>query len=310
MTKSVAEEYTSTNKKVRIAQIRLLFRQSWIGLLGSLVVALAACVVFWQIVPQWKLSLWVSFSVLLTLARGGIIFFFQRRAPTATYIDRWATLHVVGVTLSALMWAIPYLFLWPDGDSVYQLVWPIFILPLSAAVVSTYYTWTPSYAPFVLITAGSLSLRFFLEGGFLFNVLGFTALFFIAVLLRAGKVMHAASVRSFEFGIRNETLNEELRETLAIKEQLNEQLQQEIAERKLTEKEREKLITELQEALEEITTLKGVIPICLHCKGIRDDKGYWNKLEQYIVEHSDAEFSHGVCPDCAKKLYPDLYEES
>lgn len=308
MASSVSEESTVIVQQVRRAQIKLLYRQSWIGLLGTLIVALAAFVIFWKILPQWKLLLWIGFSVLLTIARGSIVYLFKKKTPKADDIGRWANFHVLGVALSGLMWSIPYFFLWPAETSVYKLVWPIFILPLSAAVLATYHTWKLSYIPFVIITAGSLSVRFFVEGGFLFNVLGFISLFFIGVLLRAGKVMHTASVRSFEFGIRNELLNKELREILVIREQLNEQLQKEIVERKLNEKEREKLICELQKALEEITTLKGVIPICLHCKGIRDDKGYWKKLEQYITEHSEAEFSHGICPECARKLYPELDE--
>jgi hypothetical protein len=65
-----------------------------------------------------------------------------------------------------------------------------------------------------------------------------------------------------------------------------------------------RLISKLQDALDRIKTLNGLIPICSSCKKIRDDKGYWNKLEKYIQEHSNAEFSHGICPDCMKKLYP------
>ncbi len=65
------------------------------------------------------------------------------------------------------------------------------------------------------------------------------------------------------------------------------------------EKEQEKLISKLQEALAEIKTLKGLIPICAFCKKIRDDEGYWNQLEAYICKHTDASFTHGVCPECA-----------
>jgi PAS domain S-box-containing protein len=78
-----------------------------------------------------------------------------------------------------------------------------------------------------------------------------------------------------------------------------------ITERKRAEDEREKLIQELQKALAEVKTLSGLIPICASCKKIRDDKGYWNQIESYIRDHSEAEFSHGICPDCMKKLYPD-----
>jgi CheY-like chemotaxis protein len=71
------------------------------------------------------------------------------------------------------------------------------------------------------------------------------------------------------------------------------------------ERDRDSLIGELQEALASIKTLRGLLPICCHCKKIRDDKGYWSQLERYIHEHSDAEFSHSICPECLGKFYPE-----
>ena len=68
-----------------------------------------------------------------------------------------------------------------------------------------------------------------------------------------------------------------------------------------------RLNAELQDALAEIKTLRGILPICSSCKKIRDDEGYWNQLETYIQEHSEAVFSHGLCPECAKKLYPEIF---
>jgi CheY-like chemotaxis protein len=73
------------------------------------------------------------------------------------------------------------------------------------------------------------------------------------------------------------------------------------------EEERERLIHELEDALAEIKTLRGILPICSSCKKIRDDEGYWNQLEAYIQEHSEAVFSHGLCPECGKKLYPEVF---
>lgn len=78
-----------------------------------------------------------------------------------------------------------------------------------------------------------------------------------------------------------------------------------ITERKQVEEERKRLISELQEALSKVKTLSGLLPICASCKKIRDDKGYWNQIESFISEHSKAEFSHAICPECAAKLYPD-----
>ena len=67
----------------------------------------------------------------------------------------------------------------------------------------------------------------------------------------------------------------------------------------------QKLNSDLQSALDEIKTLRGIIPICSHCKKIRDDDDSWQRIEKYIGEHSEAEFSHGICPECLKKYYPE-----
>ena len=61
----------------------------------------------------------------------------------------------------------------------------------------------------------------------------------------------------------------------------------------------------VQDALAKIKTLRGMLPICASCKKIRDDKGYWNQIENFILDHSEAEFSHGLCPECMDKLYGD-----
>jgi PAS domain S-box-containing protein len=76
-----------------------------------------------------------------------------------------------------------------------------------------------------------------------------------------------------------------------------------ITQRILIQNEREILVRELKDALTRIKTLNGLIPICSICKKIRDDKGYWNLIESYIESHSDAAFSHGICPDCSDGLY-------
>jgi hypothetical protein len=67
------------------------------------------------------------------------------------------------------------------------------------------------------------------------------------------------------------------------------------------------VIVKLQQALAQVKRLSGFLPICASCKKIRDDQGYWQQVEAYIRDHSEAEFSHGLCPECAKKLYPELF---
>ena len=80
-----------------------------------------------------------------------------------------------------------------------------------------------------------------------------------------------------------------------------------ISERKQHEKERDALIDSLQKSLSKVRKLSGLLPICASCKKIRDDSGYWNQIEAYIRDHSEAEFSHGICPECSKRLYPEYH---
>jgi PAS domain S-box-containing protein len=82
-----------------------------------------------------------------------------------------------------------------------------------------------------------------------------------------------------------------------------------ISSRKRAEAERERLVTELTDALAKIKTLTGLLPICSSCKKIRDDAGNWIAVEVYFRDRTEADFSHGICPECAKVLYPDYYKK-
>ena len=82
-----------------------------------------------------------------------------------------------------------------------------------------------------------------------------------------------------------------------------------ITPRRQMEEEQERLIHELRAALDNVKALRGLLPVCASCKKIRDDEGYWNAVDAYIVKYNLAEVSHGICPDCLRKLYPDLAEE-
>ena len=77
-----------------------------------------------------------------------------------------------------------------------------------------------------------------------------------------------------------------------------------ITRRKLAEEAQGKLIGKLEDALARIRKLSGLLPICASCKSIRNDEGYWQRIEQYMSEHTDVSFTHGICPECIKKMYP------
>ncbi|MEJ2040989.1 MAG: hypothetical protein P8X55_18990 [Desulfosarcinaceae bacterium] len=86
----------------------------------------------------------------------------------------------------------------------------------------------------------------------------------------------------------------------------HEEIKTEMENRERAEIEKDNLIVELKDALQKVKMLSGLLPICASCKKVRDDNGYWNQIEAFIQTHSEAEFSHSICPDCIKKLYPDI----
>lgn len=130
----------------------------------------------------------------------------------------------------------------------------------------------------------------------------------VAARIAAGDLTHKAAVTSNdEVGMLARSFNIMVDSLLQISVDLEkkvDELRGEVTAHERAEQEKERLIGELQGALNEIKTLRGVVPICSSCKKIRDDQGFWNQIETYIRDHSEAEFSHGLCPDCAKTLYP------
>jgi hypothetical protein len=86
-------------------------------------------------------------------------------------------------------------------------------------------------------------------------------------------------------------------------------LNKEIANRKETEEILQEERNKLREALDQVNVLSGLIPICSSCKKVRDDKGYWNKIDSYLQSHSELEFTHGICPECAREMYSDFFKE-
>ncbi len=137
----------------------------------------------------------------------------------------------------------------------------------------------------------------------------------IPILMVTGGATEAdeAIAKSFKAGatdfitkpIRSIELLSRVKASLTIK-QKHDHLTDELKRRLQAEKEKEKLITDLKHALAQVKRLSGLVPICSFCKQIRDDKGYWNQIETYIQDHSEAEFSHSICQECAKEHYPDL----
>ena len=106
------------------------------------------------------------------------------------------------------------------------------------------------------------------------------------------------------FGGMVSKLRLKLHEQLQSTKRVLDELRVEVQAREAAKVERERLVAELQQSLADVRKLGGLLPICAACKKIRDDQGYWNQIEAFITDRSEAKFSHGICPDCAERLYP------
>ncbi len=316
--------------KVREAQIEQLYAQTWGGLLGSLIIAGSVCFILWQVIPPWKLLGWAGSMVMLILIRGILVAAFKKRSPSGATLNWWANLHVISAAVAALLWGAPSFLLWPHHSPVHQLVWPICIVSVSASSVAMYSVWSPSFISFLLLSAVPIALRLLTGGSLVYFVLGLLGFLFIVLLVRTGGLMHAANLKALLVSIRNEMLTRVVSEEKQKVDMLNAQLYEEIAEHKRLQKELQGKNVELEglnsqltetterlelsnrelsQALANVKQLSGMLPICASCKKIRNDKGYWEQIEGYFCEHSEVEFSHGICPECTQKLYPDLYKK-
>lgn len=126
----------------------------------------------------------------------------------------------------------------------------------------------------------------------------------VPIILLTGQDDHDVDIEAMRLGASDYLVKDEINVQL-----IERSIRYSIIQKE-SEAEKDRLIEELKEAMQRIKTLSGLIPICASCKKIRDDRGYWKQVEAYIQEHTEAEFSHGICPECAKRLYPNYYKES
>ena len=154
------------------------------------------------------------------------------------------------------------------------------------------------------------------------NILSMLGLFFYSALLQGVSESEAVfiygptiavvgSVLALQFAVGERYREIFVARQLAVEDAAREKRIRELSEAaeariRVTATENERLVGELREALDNVKTLSGFLPICMHCKKVRDDAGYWERIEQYISTHTDATFSHGVCPDCMRQHYPDV----
>lgn len=233
--------------------------------------------------PEMKERLWfIRFAVVCPFGLAALVFSYFYPFKRYWQETIFLTVIVAGLGIIAMMYVVPP----PQNFSTYAGL--ILVLFYSYTVPRALFVWS-SVAGWLLVCCYELSAVFIIDTPLpiFFN----NNLFFVGANL-------VGMIASYfmEYSARN---NYWLMQRLEV-----EKRNVSLINKDLQDKNRD-----LEEALENVKTLSGFIPICTHCKKIRDDAGYWNQLESYLIAHSDAQLSHCLCPDCVKELYPDIYEE-
>ncbi len=273
-----------------------IYARANIGIVATIVNAAIFVAVLWEQISHRRLIVWLTALLLVSFIR----FLLNRRFLTAPdtkeAIRGWGQLLILGLGIAGMLWGASGLFLFPLYSVAHQVFIAFVLAGMVAGAVGVFSPLLPVFLSFSIPALVPIAIRFFAIGDTLHMGMGaMTTLFGILTYTTARRINAANK----ELIALKEAFADRLEERTAELEATNGQLRREIEERK-------QLITELQAAIAKVRTLSGLLPICSACKKIRDDKGYWNQIEAYIEEHSDAAFSHGICPECFRRIYPDM----
>ena len=273
-----------------------IYARANIGIVATIVNAAIFVAVLWEQISHRRLIVWLTALLLVSFIR----FLLNRRfltAPDTKEATRgWGQLLILGLGIAGMLWGASGLFLFPLYSVAHQVFIAFVLAGMVAGAVGVFSPLLPVFLSFSIPALVPIAIRFFAIGDTLHMGMGaMTTLFGILTYTTARRINAANK----ELIALKEAFADRLEERTAELEATNGQLRREIEERK-------QLITELQAAIAKVRTLSGLLPICSACKKIRDDKGYWNQIEAYIEEHSDAAFSHGICPECFRRIYPDM----
>jgi len=272
--------------EIQTKQIQLLYHHLPIALVATSVNAFILVIVLWSRISHPVLILWLTSSQLISLLRYALLVRYRRSdaAGTGRY---WERNLLIGTLASAVCWGSAGIVMFPVESMPHQAFLAFVLGGMSAGAVTAYSVSMRLFLSFALPALTPITVRFFLQNDDLHLAMGGMALLFILLVTDSARRVHATITKSLNLEVANQHLIHDL--TVA-----RDELEHRVEQR----------TSELREALSEVKVLSGLLPICSNCKKIRDDQGYWNQMELYIREHSEAEFTHSLCPECAKKLFP------
>jgi hypothetical protein len=298
---------------VRATQTKLLYGQLTIALMATAVNAVILCVVLASTISLRTLLIWLVCTETVVLLRYGLLHKFRKRPTNQDVTGNWDRWFITGTLLAGLCWGSTGLFHFPEEAMLYQMFVFFVLGGMTAGAVAAYSARIEVFLAFIGPCLLPAIVRLLSNGDKVHLAMGAMGTVFFVLMIDSARRMNKGIVTSLRLEIDNRKLFDRLAAEKTRIEKLNEDLRIEITERKQIAEELkaakdhmedrvEERTAELKEALAHVRRLSGLLPICAACKKIRDDQGYWTQLETYLRDHSEAEFTHSLCPECYKNF--------
>ncbi len=292
----------SGSPEVRAKQVGLLFSHLPVILLATSVNSALLTLALWNHVSHRVLLGWLVCVQVMAFLRL-ILIVKYRRSPKD---ERWGRWFFLGTLVSGVCWGAAGVLLFTPGSVPHQTFLTFVLGGMSAGAVTTLSANFRVVLAYLIPVLLPLTLRLFSEGGPLHVSMGGMVGLFLVLMVDISWRWFRTALTLLTLEVTNGHLIAQLKSEIAEREQIQEDLKKshDLLEERVTER-----TAQLQQAIDSVKVLRGLLPICSSCKKIRDDQGYWTQLETYIHQHSEADFTHGLCPDCAERLFQGYIEQ-
>jgi len=292
----------SESPQVRAKQVGLLYSHLPVILLAASVNSVILTLTHWNYASRSILLSWLVCVQLTALLRGVLLLKYRQNPERGSW-GRWFSW---GTLASGICWGFAGVLLFTPGSVPHQTFLTFVIGGMSAGAVTTLSANVRVVLAYLIPSLVPLTVRLFAEGGQLHVAMGGMVGLFLILMIDISWRWHRSTLTLLALEVSNGQLIAQLKSEIAEREQVEENLKKarDFLEERVGER-----TAQLQQAIDNVKVLRGLLPICSSCKKIRDDQGYWTQLETFIHQHSEADFTHGLCPACAERLFQGYIEQ-
>ena len=292
----------SESPEVKAKQVALLFSHLPVILLATSLNSAILTLALWNHASHSVLVSWLVCIQLTALLRCVLLVKYRQNPED----ESWGRWFFLGTLVSGVCWGAGGVLLFTPHSVPHQTFLTFVLGGMSAGAVTTLSANFRVVLAYLIPVLLPLTVRLFSEGGTLHVSMGGMVGLFLVLMVDISWRWFRTALTLLTLEVTNGHLIAQLKSEIAERQQIEEHLKKArgLLEERVTER-----TAQLQQAIDSVKVLRGLLPICSSCKKIRDDQGYWTQLETYIHQHSEADFTHGLCPDCAERLFQGYIEQ-